>query len=357
VHLLRPFLALVVLLLVLPAAAQAQATRTWVSGVGDDANPCSRTAPCKTWAGAITKTADRGEISALDPGGFGSVTITKSITLNGMGGFGTILASATNGVVVNAAADDDVILRDLQVNGSGMTICASPAQAGVRVLGARSVHVEDTSIEKFSDGVFVGPSAIDTALTLENVDATGICDAGVDLAPGAGRSVSALVRDATVTNSGTGLRAAAGATARVTGSAFVGNGVGVDLVGTGALLDLGGNVFDGNTTNRLPVPVAPPPPAEVRAPTPEPVVAPPAPPIAVKTAPVATPRCVVPSLVGLTLKQARTKLKAAGCAAGKVTYRKTTRRTRAGRVAAQRTKARSRMSAGYAVALTVWRRR
>lgn len=46
--------------------AHAQATRTWVSGVGDDANPCSRTAPCKTFAGAISKTAAFGEINVLD---------------------------------------------------------------------------------------------------------------------------------------------------------------------------------------------------------------------------------------------------------------------------------------------------
>jgi hypothetical protein len=65
------------------APAQAQATRTWVSGVGDDANPCSRTAPCKTFAGAISKTAPGGEIDALDPGGFGALTITKSITIDG----------------------------------------------------------------------------------------------------------------------------------------------------------------------------------------------------------------------------------------------------------------------------------
>ena len=63
------------------SSAHAQATRTWVSGVGDDANPCSRTAPCKTFAGAISKTAAHGEISVLDPGPYGAVTITKSITL------------------------------------------------------------------------------------------------------------------------------------------------------------------------------------------------------------------------------------------------------------------------------------
>src|SRR5262245_23923450 len=57
-------------------SAFAQATRTWVSGVGNDANPCSRTAPCKTFAGAISKTAIGGEIDALDPGGYGTITIT-----------------------------------------------------------------------------------------------------------------------------------------------------------------------------------------------------------------------------------------------------------------------------------------
>src|SRR5882724_9458488 len=82
-------------------SAYAQATRTWVSGVGDDANPCSRTAPCKTFAGAISKTAAGGEIDCLDPGGFGAVTITKPITLDCVGTLGSILASGTNAVIIN----------------------------------------------------------------------------------------------------------------------------------------------------------------------------------------------------------------------------------------------------------------
>src|SRR5262249_38988401 len=85
------------------APAQAQASRTWVSGVGDDVNPCSRTAPCKTWAGAISKTAGNGEISVLDPGGFGAVTITKSITIDGGGGqVASAVVAGTNGIVVSA---------------------------------------------------------------------------------------------------------------------------------------------------------------------------------------------------------------------------------------------------------------
>jgi hypothetical protein len=100
------------------APASAQATRTWVSGVGDDANPCSRTAPCKTFAGAISKTAAGGEIDALDPGGFGALTITKSITLDGGGGqVASILVAGTNGINVSAGATDVVILRNLRFQG------------------------------------------------------------------------------------------------------------------------------------------------------------------------------------------------------------------------------------------------
>ena len=112
------------------APANAQATRTWVSGVGDDANPCSRTAPCKTFAGAISKTAAGGEISVLDPGGFGAVTITKSISIvNDDSGEAGILASGTNGIIVNAAATDVVVLRGLVIDG------APPASPGSMASG------------------------------------------------------------------------------------------------------------------------------------------------------------------------------------------------------------------------------
>src|SRR5215813_1252117 len=94
-------------------AAHAQATGTWVSGVGDDVNPCSRTAPCKTFPGAISKTADGGEIRVLDPGGFGQVTITKGITLNGDGTLATILAAGVTGIIVNAPANRDVVIRNI----------------------------------------------------------------------------------------------------------------------------------------------------------------------------------------------------------------------------------------------------
>jgi hypothetical protein len=132
-------------------AAHAQATRTWVSGVGDDVNPCSRTAPCKTFAGAISKTAANGEISVLDPGGFGAITITKSITIDGAGTLASILASGTNGVIVNDAlsgspASINVILRNLSINGAGTTFGTN----AVRFLRGRTLTLKNVEISNFS---------------------------------------------------------------------------------------------------------------------------------------------------------------------------------------------------------------
>src|SRR5438132_5517852 len=110
-------LAIAIFTFAFASLAQAQATRTWVSGVGDDANPCSRTAPCKTFTGAISKTAAHGEINVLDPGGFGAVTITKATTIDSGSFNGGVLVSGTNGIIVNAAATDDVTLRGLDIDG------------------------------------------------------------------------------------------------------------------------------------------------------------------------------------------------------------------------------------------------
>jgi hypothetical protein len=122
-----------------------QASRTWVSGVGDDANPCSRTAPCKTFAGAISKTAAGGEIDALDPAGYGAVTITKAITIDGGGGqVASVLVSGTNGIVVQAGPSDVVILRNLRINGIGTGI------NGIRFLSGKDLNVEDCYIFGFT---------------------------------------------------------------------------------------------------------------------------------------------------------------------------------------------------------------
>ncbi|KQN07969.1 hypothetical protein ASE85_17205 [Sphingobium sp. Leaf26] len=150
-------------------AAQAQATRTWISGVGDDVNPCSRTAPCKTFAGAISKTAAGGGINVLDPGGFGTVTITKSITLRADGAEAGVLASGTNGIIINAAAGDRVVLEGLDIDGGTAT---SPGLHGVRVLNGGEVVINDCVIRNFtSPGSGVGvsiDSSTKTRVTIRN---------------------------------------------------------------------------------------------------------------------------------------------------------------------------------------------
>lgn len=134
------------LVLVGISSVQAQATRTWVSGVGDDANPCSRTAPCRTFAGAISKTATGGEINALDPGGFGAVTITKSITIDGgPTNSAGILASGINGVVINAPSNARIVLRNLSING----LRTLGVFNGIRFLAGEILYVESCQIEGF----------------------------------------------------------------------------------------------------------------------------------------------------------------------------------------------------------------
>ena len=157
--------AFLVFTLAFASAAHAQATRTWVSGVGDDVNPCSRTAPCKTFAGAISKTADKGEIDCLDPGGFGTVTITKSITIDGTtgAGFGSILAAGTNGVNVNdsasgAAGTHIVRLRNISING------ASTGFVGINYTSAKALYVENCQIFGFKAG---GGNGINVSLVLD----------------------------------------------------------------------------------------------------------------------------------------------------------------------------------------------
>jgi hypothetical protein len=134
-------------------SAYAQATRTWVSGVGDDANPCSRTAPCKTFAGAISKTAPAGEINVLDPGGFGAVTITKSITIRSDHIEAGVLVSGTNGIVVAAQSTDTVVLEGLDIEGLGTGL------NGVSFISGAKLHIIRCNIHHFTqNGVNVASS-------------------------------------------------------------------------------------------------------------------------------------------------------------------------------------------------------
>ena len=188
----RVLLMAFLVLLTLSAAAQAQATRTWVSGVGDDANPCSRTAPCKTFAGAISKTATGGEINVLDPGGFGGVTITKSITISSEGFEAGVLVSGTNAIIINATNTSVVVLRGLDIEGLGTGL------DGIKVLGAlQALHVEKCTVNAFR----------------------GTNGSGIEIATSVAGTTQVFIKDTIVRNNGQG--SGGGIFFNSTGSAIV----------------------------------------------------------------------------------------------------------------------------------------
>jgi hypothetical protein len=255
-------------------AAEAQATRTWVSGVGDDANPCSRTAPCKTYAGAISKTAAGGIISTLDPGGFGAVTITKSITIEGTGTLGHILNASVNGVIINAAATDVIVLRDLSIHGAGTGL------NGVRILQAAEVYLQNVNIQnQAGDGVDIavgsgtaakvdiqrchiinntgkGIEVIPTGgatvkLTVSESEVSGNTSHGIDVT---GNNNTAAISNSKITHNNIGVQVQLGtSTAFVESSLIAYNQTGVTsgLAGQAPVIRLSRNMIVGNTTNGL----------------------------------------------------------------------------------------------------------
>jgi hypothetical protein len=234
--------------------ASAQATRTWVSGVGDDVNPCSRTAPCKTFAGAISKTAAGGEINCLDPGGFGAVSIIKSMTISCPYTEGGALAGG-NGITVNMPATTDVtFLRGLDIFG------VNPPSNGVRFINNGTLHIEDTVIRRFNAASSVGVSVAVTGaaeLYMNNVvvaenGAVG-SGGGIVIAPGVGGSIMAVLTNVRVrNNNNTGIRldSTNGAvTAIIQKSDISGNSTGISLqssqVINGMLID---SIVSNNST-------------------------------------------------------------------------------------------------------------
>ena len=207
-----------VLLLLASGSAFAQATRTWVSGVGDDVNPCSRTAPCKTWAGAISKTAAGGMINCLDPGGFGTVTITKSITISCKHVEGSALSSSTNGIIVNGAGID-VVLRGLDIDGGSTT---SAGLNGIRFLQGASLIVEDTVIRDFSAvapngvGIVVSNTSLvpDIHIINSNIsgNGNGVGGAGIQVAPTGTGGAKITITNTNFSNNAVGLRASTAGT-------------------------------------------------------------------------------------------------------------------------------------------------
>jgi hypothetical protein len=236
---------LVPLLASVPASAQA--TRTWVSGVGDDVNPCSRTAPCKTFAGAISKTATAGEINCLDPGGMGTVTITKSMTINCHDIFGSILASGVPGVTINAtAAGSRVVLRNLQINGvQGGTAVAGTI--GVRILAAATVSIEDTVITQFAQqGIQDARTAGNTNLFIRNSVISYNAGTGVGL--GATNTSKTHIEHSSLINNLFGIAAISGNSVTVKRSVLAANSdSGVETDG-GAQISVDDSSITNNTT-------------------------------------------------------------------------------------------------------------
>ncbi|MFB9265923.1 right-handed parallel beta-helix repeat-containing protein [Bradyrhizobium erythrophlei] len=255
------------------APAHAQATRTWVSGVGDDANPCSRTAPCKTFAGAISKTAAGGEIDCLDPGGFGALTITKSISINCHEGFGSVLVAGTNGIVIAAQPTDQVVLRNIQFQGLGISAGANAGLVGIKILTAASVSIEDCIVTEFSQqGILDNRSNAGGKLFVKNTVVThnggsGISVAGAatnnatldgvqsynnafGVAAGNGNNVT-IKRSSFASNSNTGVLGDSGAQITVDDSAISGNATGIN--GTIRLsnsdINFNGTAFAGGPTS------------------------------------------------------------------------------------------------------------
>lgn len=334
--------AAVVVTAMLSAPAHAQATRTWVSGVGDDANPCSRTAPCKTFAGAISKTATGGVINALDSAGFGGVTITKAITIDGGGNIASSLVSGSNGITINAGAGSDVVLRNIDITGVDSDPATCTSLSGVKLLGARSLRMDNVSISGFQN-------AVDTPLTnssadifvdmaFNKLDIANNCTYGMRLAPDAGHHGRATIDGTTITGSNVALSVAAGVEAWVSNSRFYLNNLGVQTVGAKAH-SLCNNTIAGNATagaftddwkcaGVAPAPAAPKP-ATVRY-------------------------CSVPKLTGKTTAQAKNALVKAGCKIGKVSTQKATKSKRK-KVLSQNIPAKIQVKIGTKVAIKIGR--
>jgi len=238
-------------------SATAQATRTWVSGVGDDVNPASRTAPCKTFAGAISKTAAGGEINAIDPGGYGAVTITKSITIDGGGTFASILSAGTTGVIINAGPDGVVTLRRLNINGAGTGI------NGIKIVAAKKVVIEDCVLANFMlNGIEINTASACTvilnnvtihngvnAVNMTNAGGTVIIDgcklqsfsnAGVNLVSG-----QATVSGSNISDCVLGVVAATG-TASLSNNVISHNGTALKTTSTSTIASAGNNLMVGN---------------------------------------------------------------------------------------------------------------
>lgn len=194
---MKKVFVLVIITLALAATASAQATRTWVSGVGADDNPCSRTAPCKTFAGAISKTATGGLINVLDPGGYGTLTVGKSLTVDGEGTQASTLAALTTGFIINAGTGDTVILRNIDIHGAGSGI------DGIRIMQAKKVIIENCRIHNFTNnGVKIVNSSNAIDVYIRNTEIRNVSLDGVFALPTATGTTRVFIENSTIVANG-----------------------------------------------------------------------------------------------------------------------------------------------------------
>ena len=228
--------------------ASAQATRTWVSGVGDDANPCSRTAPCKTFAGSISKTAAFGEINCLDPGGFGTLTITKSISIICEGVIGGVLAAGTAGFTVNVASTDRVLLQGLDIEGVGT------GTSGVRMIGSGRLTILKSYIGGFTQyGVDLEGAATARVFVTDSVINNNTLS-GFLVQGTSGAANSGIIDRTTIdNNAGSSVKLGPGASFTVSGSVLTGSGVSIDTTAGGTVTSYGNSVIRPTATITTPL--------------------------------------------------------------------------------------------------------
>lgn len=209
------------LALTLVPMASAQAPRTWISGLGDDFNPCSRSLPCKTFQGALSKTLSGGEISVIDSGAYGTVTINTSITIDGTGSLASILsAGMTAGIIVNAGPLDRVVIRNVAIQGGGTGL------NGIRFLSGRELVLENVAIQNLTTrGVDVALAAANGTLNMKNVSITDV-PTGVRLTTTTG-TVMGLLEEVRMNTLGTGLEVGAGGNVVARNCEISRNGIGV----------------------------------------------------------------------------------------------------------------------------------
>lgn len=239
--------------LFLTALTHAQASRTWVSGVGDDANPCSRTAPCKTFAGAISKTAAAGEINCIDPGSFGAVTITKSLTINCSNTTATVIVAGTNGITINLVDSNKTVrLQGLRINGLGTT-AGTPSLRGISMVSGGTLIIEDVVIDGFTDPS-LGYGISVTGGAQVSVARTTIRNSriGVNVAPSTG-SGDLTLNNSSIAFNTTGLNSDANATVRLAHTSVTYNNLAIGTANGGQVISYGNNTLEHNT-NLGPIP-------------------------------------------------------------------------------------------------------